>query len=268
MAVALADSDAVFTGETALALDQRSELPASLEVSSWRLHPRPWLRVTRRRIPPEMLVERQGVAFTCRELTAIDRATSTDGASIDDALREGVSLHALDAVNRAWRRRGAATLRRLLHDSRDEPWSPAERRAHVLLRQANLGGWSANRVVRDKAGQVVAYLDLAFDAIKVAIEIDGDSYHLSPAAVLRDRARDRRLAKLGWTVIRFRACEVDATFVREVREVLLARGFRAPKARPRRQPVVNRAHSTPIVAHDAPLTAVSALQSRNRPART
>jgi very-short-patch-repair endonuclease len=47
-----------------------------------------------------------------------------------------------------------------------------------------------------------AYIDFAYPALKIAIELDGDethSYLQSPA----DRARQNDLALLGWTVIRF-----------------------------------------------------------------
>lgn len=71
----------------------------------------------------------------------------------------------------------------------------------------------------------MAYLDLAFAAIKLAIEIDGWEFHGPRLAFLRDRRRDRRLAMLGWHVVRFAAIELDDPdgFVTEVRALVAAR---------------------------------------------
>ena len=44
-------------------------------------------------------------------------------------------------------RAGNQTRRQLLLDSRDEPWSEAERLFHRLLREAGITGWKANQPV-------------------------------------------------------------------------------------------------------------------------
>ncbi len=230
LAVSLADPDAVICGEAARAVQLRSASALTqLEAASWRLRDRSWLRVTRRRIPPELIVREGVVALTSPALTAIDLAEASEGASLDEALRSGVPLARLrEALDLTPRRRGNAQARRLLADSRDLPWSPAERRAHVVLRHAGITCWVANRPVRDRGGTLIGYVDLAVAQVKVAIEIDGDAWHLSPADVLRDRLRDQRLVENGWTVVRFRALDVfrdPERFVASVRTILAARGM-------------------------------------------
>lgn len=77
--------------------------------------------------------------------------------------------------------------------------------------------------------QVVYYsLDFAFEDVKLAIECDGDYFHCNPTfypdgpktAVQRrnsgrDKAKNKFLDKLGWKVIRFWECEINAGSFKE-----------------------------------------------------
>lgn len=228
VAVCLADPDAVILGEAAQALHARDQRTGPIAVVTWRLHARPWLEVHRQRIQPELVTRVGGVNLTSPELTALDLAVPTEGSSIDDALRRRVPLHQLEAADRLrGRRPGCARVRRLLAESKDEPWSPAERRAHVLLRRAGLSGWRANHPIRERTGAIIGYGDVAVTECHLIIEVDGDTWHLSPEAVLHDRARDQRLAELGWTVVRYRAHQVfhePEAFVTSVRQLLRSHG--------------------------------------------
>ena len=116
----------------------------------------------------------------------------------------------------------------LLADSRDLPWSPAERIAHRALPSAHVTGWRTNRKVQLGNGAVV-FIDIAFSALKLALEIDGWKHHSSREAFVRDRRRDRALTRLGWLVVRFAASEVmddPEVFVREARALIAARASR------------------------------------------
>jgi len=231
LAVCLADPDAIFFGATAAWLqDPSGRPPVVLDVASQRLRSRAWLRASKRRIPPELVVRTGLLALTAPTLTALDLAESTDGASIDHALRRGARLEALhSAFAMRPARRGRRAVRRLLHDSRDQPWSWAERRAHVELRRAGIVNWTANRPILSTTGRLIGYGDLVFDAAGVVVEIDGDQWHTRPADVLRDRARDRELTELGWVVARFRAAEViddPRSFLASIRTLLAAHGGR------------------------------------------
>ncbi|MGH3714486.1 MAG: endonuclease domain-containing protein [Micromonosporaceae bacterium] len=63
-------------------------------------------------------------------------------------------------------------------------------------------GWRANYQVVHHA-EVIATVDVAFVASRVAVEIDGWAYHSDPARFQADRRRQNRLVSAGWTVLRF-----------------------------------------------------------------
>lgn len=103
-----------------------------------------------------------------------------------------------------WRskvRLGNPLRRRLLLDSRDEPWSAAERLAHRLLREAKITGWNGNLAVRCRGH--LYYLDIAFEGSRLVIEIDGRLHEDDPAIFENDRLRQNDLAVSGWQVLRF-----------------------------------------------------------------
>lgn len=229
LAVCMADPDAVLLGASAERVvggPKETRDPAIVEVASQRLHSRAWLRVSRRRIAPERVVRVGRLASTDALLTAIDRAVETDGSSIDDALRRRAKLDGLHAALRdRVTRRGRVAIRRFLRDSRDIPWSWAERRAHVLLRGAGITGWESNSPVEVALGRTV-YVDLAFPELHLVIEIDGAQWHLFPGQVLADRERDLDVSKRGWTVVRVSATLViddPAGFVAAVRTLVAVR---------------------------------------------
>ena len=49
----------------------------------------------------------------------------------------------------------------------------------------------------------VAEVDLAWPELRIGVQFDGWKHHGTRAAFVRDRACDRQLVKLGWTVLRF-----------------------------------------------------------------
>lgn len=134
----------------------------------------------------------------------------TSGAeAIDEVLRRrAATLAGLRlALDLSANRRGNRRLRELLLDSRDEPWSAAERKFHRILRLLGYTGWRANyRVV---LGARTCYLDVAFPAQRVAIEIDGRLFHSDPAIFGSDRHRQHQIVAAGWRVIRRTSTMLD-----------------------------------------------------------
>ncbi len=192
-----------------------------------RQHHRAWdgFDFERRTIPERFVVSADGLRATSLALTALDLVPELGGAAIDEALLGGVDLEALWNAFRSLPQRPGNRLRaQLLHDSRDRPWSEAERAGHRALRAAGVRGWTTNHPV--VAGGHRFLCDLAFVTQRLAIEIDGRRYHDGWERRANDSARDRLLAAKGWLVLRFPALYVmnnPEGFVREILDVLAVR---------------------------------------------
>lgn len=246
LALLRADPDAVLVGASAaVALGWRDPEPDEVvEAASRRIQSRPdGYRLTRRRIPADDIVTHAppdasvaatlpAVRCTSPALTALDLARAGDPGSVDEALRRGVTLSALDGSLRRRRRPGNQALRRLLHDSRDEPWSPAEREAHKALRAKGVSGWRANLPVeRTRPGQglpAMAFLDVGFADLRLGFEIDGYEHHGNRVAFHADREREIDLVLLGWQVVHVSATWVLAhpdTFADHVDEIARQRAL-------------------------------------------
>lgn len=81
------------------------------------------------------------------------------------------------------------------------PHSGAEKLARKLLRAADLAPYRRPYPVR-RAGRTIAEIDLAYPDLLYGGEIDGPHHQLAEVAAA-DKARDRRLRRLGWTIDRF-----------------------------------------------------------------
>ncbi|MBA8795994.1 very-short-patch-repair endonuclease [Friedmanniella endophytica] len=162
--------------------------------------PRAGWRVHDRRIPPDLVCEAGGLRFTHPALTAVDLAAGPlGGEAIDRVLRtRSAGLDQLwEALARTPGRRGNRRRAQLLHDSRDLPWSEAERLLHRLMRADGLTGWRTNVPV---AG--TPYLaDVCFDRERVVVEVDGWETHGGREAFEADRVRRNRLELAGYLVL-------------------------------------------------------------------
>jgi hypothetical protein len=145
------DPDAILVGAAAAWVSFWPEIRVSHVTCSLKHQRRPQhgYEFTRRQIPAELVVSRYGLRYTCPSLTALDLCEVMGGNAIHQALRTRAAT--LGQLHRALEltggREGNRTKRRLLLDSRAEPWSEAERFFHRLLREADITGWKANRPV-------------------------------------------------------------------------------------------------------------------------
>ena len=199
------DPDAVFVERTAAQLTFWPKLSGDEICCAARrgMKHRAGFRFDRRHVPSELVHERRGLRMTVPALTALDLCTDVGGDAIDRALRTRTAT--LAGLHRAFEltgnRRGNRDRRALLLDSRDEPWSEAERLAHRLLRGAGITGWRANRKVVIEGN--IYYLDVAFPALKLAVEIDGRLHETDEDLFESDRWRQNALVLEGWMVLRF-----------------------------------------------------------------
>ena len=119
--------------------------------------------------------------------------------------------------------RGVRLAHRALELSDPRAGSPQESRVRYLLVQAGLVPVPQYEV-RDSAGQFVARVDLAFPAVRLAIEYDGRAVHEREDVFVHDRRRQNALVREGWTVLRFTAADLrhPAVLISQVRAQLAA----------------------------------------------
>ncbi|SDD97673.1 DUF559 domain-containing protein [Auraticoccus monumenti] len=204
MAVCAWDPEAVVTGDAALRLFlQHGRAGAAVDVATPAKHrPQRCYRFSCRRVPPELVVHGRRLRVVKPALAAIDLAVTDDGSAIDLVLRQrAATLAQLRAALAATpRRHGNARRAEVVLDSRDAPWSPAERRAHRILRGAGVGGWRAN--VPIEVARRTYYGDIVFARERVVLEVDGFEFHSTREAFELDRRRQNDLQLDGWLVLR------------------------------------------------------------------
>lgn len=206
-AVKLWDPDAVFTGATAAKLSWWPELEVR-EVTAVVRRPSeravPGLRLSRGEIDPDLVFEKDGYRLVHPAWCALELTDTLGGEAIDQALRRrATSLKAMRwAIGVMASRAGNVERRRLLLESRDQPWSELERDGHRMLRHARIKGWKGNQRIVLLDGSV-RYVDIAFRGLKLAVELDSWEHHKSYEAFVDDRRKDVQLIMQGWTVLRF-----------------------------------------------------------------
>lgn len=164
----------------------------------------------RRAIPPDLVTVRNGLRIACPALSVLDLIPTLGGEVIDQALRRrAVTLEKLWAtLNACPGRPGNRQRHLLLEDSRDRPWSEAERDTHRLLRNAGITGFRTNFRVETRGHRY--YLDVAFPDRRLALEIDGWAHHRGKESFVNDRWRLARVAAAGWTILPFAASAIAA----------------------------------------------------------
>ena len=207
LAAALWSADGVLTGRAAARLTfwpQISVPTISLSVPTKR-QPVVGTVLVRERLPDELVWWRGPIRVTSSALTALDLVADVGGEGIDRALLSGrVSLADMHrALQLTPRRLGNRERRLLLHDSRDNPWSEAERLLHARLRAAGIRGWHANVELRVRGHTY--FLDVEFDGLMLGIEVDGYEVHgpHNREQFQKDRRKWSTLTSVGWRLLHF-----------------------------------------------------------------
>ena len=175
---------------------------------SRRVLPPPWVRVHRVPVPPRHVVERDGLPMTSKAWTLCDHLPTLRVNEATQLADRALQRHWLTAADLAARvrdwpgRAGNRRLRALLDLTSDGAAAQSERRLHAVLRRARIDGWTPNYPVWFD-GTLIAVVDVAIAALRIAIEVDGMAYHVDAQRFQRDRSRQNQLLMLGWRVIRF-----------------------------------------------------------------
>lgn len=194
-----------------------------------RIRPRSGVVISQETLAPDDIWAWHGLQVTSPVRTAFDCLRLLRGAErvvVADALthleRTSVSeISAYFASQRGLRNLRMAGL--LVGQIEPKSESPMESRLRVWLVDSGLPRPEAQWVLRDKAGRFVARLDLAYPALKIAIEYDG-AWHWKQRRE-DDRRRDAA-RRLGWLVIVVSADDLFGKpnqIVADVRAALAAR---------------------------------------------
>lgn len=177
------------------------------------MRPHARMRVVRSVLPDADRTRFAGLPVATALRTAFDlgrQGPRTDALIAVEALlhRRVVRLPALRAYAAAragWP--GAPLLRAVLALAEPLSESPMETRLRLLLLDAGLGPLVVQHDVLDARGRFVGRVDLAWPALRVAVEYDGD-HHRERAHFRQDVARLNALRAAGWLVLRFTADDV------------------------------------------------------------
>jgi hypothetical protein len=165
--------------------------------------------------------------------TLLDLGSVVDERTLLVALDDAVRRHLTSAqvVRRELehfgdRRRGSGVVRRAVArrlDHRPIPESPLESLFDILVHDHELPVPARQWPVKNADGHVIARVDFAYPAARLAIEIDGARFHGSAEASQRDDRRTNRIVGLGWRVLRFTARDLTdrpADVAREIQDAL------------------------------------------------
>ncbi|HZQ26847.1 MAG TPA: type IV toxin-antitoxin system AbiEi family antitoxin domain-containing protein [Acidimicrobiales bacterium] len=163
-------------------------------------------------LAPHHVTRRHGLRITTPMRTLVDLGAVAPWA-VPDAMEQALinrvcSLagieRALDDVARKGRA-GAGVLRAAL-DTRalgaTRPDGMLEPRLARVLRDHGLPQAEFQYEVR-VGGRLIARVDAAYPAVRMAIEVDGFQVHGTPSALQHDLERQNRLVAAGWIVLRF-----------------------------------------------------------------
>ena len=170
-----------------------------------------------------------GIPVTSPVRTVLDLGcwypTMTAVAAID-SLGRAIDIRPADVAmlaRRCARRRGIARARQALELFDSGAQSPKESWLRVVLIQAGLPRPQTQISVHDEFGNPIAYLDMGWEDVKVAVEYDGEQHRVDRRQYTWDVRRLESLERLGWIVVRVVAGDRPAEVVARVRAALARR---------------------------------------------
>ena len=189
----------------------------------------PGIQTHRDRIEEDEIELVAGMPVTSPVRTALDFGcwypTMTAVAGID-ALARATEIKAADVELLARRyagRRGIARAREAIDLFDPGAQSPKESWLRLVLIQAGLPRPQTQIPVRNEFGSAIAYLDMGWEDVKVAVEYDGEQHRSDRRQYTWDVRRLEMLERLGWIVIRVVAGDRPAEVVGRVRAALARR---------------------------------------------
>ncbi|MVU76456.1 DUF559 domain-containing protein [Nocardia sp. ET3-3] len=184
-------------------VDEPALIEATIPIDADRATPT-WLKLYRRRLPPEWIDERYDLPLTCAALTVFDCTTVLPhreaDALIDHQVGRRISGRALLDICDS-HLHGSCTIRKQLREAAIHAASEPER----LFARA-----MTRRGIRLLCNHPIGpyRCDFVDERSRTIIEIDGREYHSDSATFRRDRRRQNALLLDDWLVLRYAAADV------------------------------------------------------------
>jgi len=192
-------------------------------------HRLPGIQTRGDRIEEDEIELLAGIPVTSPARTTLDLGcwypTVTAVAAID-ALSQATDIRAADVELLAQRyggRRGIARAREAVGLFDAGAQSPKESWLRVVLIRAGLPRPQTQIPVSNEFGQVIAYLDMGWEHVKVAVEYDGEQHRNDRAQYRWDLRRLEMLQRLGWIIVRVVARDRPVEIIGRVRAALARR---------------------------------------------
>ncbi|MEE2853343.1 MAG: hypothetical protein VX424_11915 [Actinomycetota bacterium] len=137
-----------------------------------------------------------------------------------DALARATGIKAADVeilAERYSRRRGIVQARKAIALFDSGAQSPKESWLRIVLIEAGLPRPQTQIPVLDELGSAIAYLDMGWEDVKVAVEYDGEHHRSDRWQYSWDVRRLENIERRGWIVVRVLAGDRPAGIVRRVR---------------------------------------------------
>jgi hypothetical protein len=201
----------------------------TVELIHGNRHRLPGLHTRGDRIEEDEITVVNGVPVTTPARTVLDLGCwypAMSGVAAIDSLARATEFKATDVELLAQRypgRRGIVRARLAITLFDAGAQSPKETWLRLVLVNAGLPRPQTQIPVRDEFGAVIAYLDLGWEHLRVAVEYDGDQHRSDRSQYNWDIRRLEILHRLGWIVIRVVAGDRPAGIVRRVKTALAGR---------------------------------------------
>jgi hypothetical protein len=186
-------------------------------------HPLAGLQIWSDRLASDEIGIVAGTAVTTPTRTALDLAcwypTTTAVAALDDLIRTTeLKMPDVELLTERYRgRRGIERARTALNLIDAGAQSPKETWLRLVLVRAGLPRPQTQIPVYDDFGDAIAYLDMGWEDIKVAVEYDGEQHRSDRRQYTWDVRRLEMIERRGWTMVRVIAGDRPAEIVRRVR---------------------------------------------------
>ncbi|MSS44800.1 hypothetical protein FYJ43_01750 [Cutibacterium sp. WCA-380-WT-3A] len=194
----------VMLGMTAPGTNRRMDFHRVNEVeafSTTRRVSRPGIRVRRWHVPRRFITEREHVRVAAAEVSVLILAIQGEWEWVCEALRQRVVTpeSCRRARNSLRGRYPKIMIDAALADICLAAWSIPELEMGRVLRATGITGHKPNHRIR--VGDRYYYLDQAFEAEKVALEVDGRSVHGTIDGFEATMMRTAQLDRHGWKVL-------------------------------------------------------------------